>query len=102
MNSEQLMVLVRQLLLIGGSVAATLGATQGQVDQWSNIIMTILGALITVGTAIWGQKRNTTVATVEKAAALPQVQGMTVTDEKLATAAKNADPNVRVTLKPQF
>ena len=102
MNSEQIMVAVRQLLQIGGTVALMLGVTQGQIDQWSNLILMVAGGLSTIIGAVWVQKESTAAATVKKAAALSSVQGITVTDEKLATAAKSADPNIRVTLKPQF
>lgn len=102
MNAEQFMVLFRDALKVGGGIALALGATDATVGQWTSMLTMVAGALSSVVGVFWSQKKSTSAAIVQKAAALPGVTGIAVTDAKLATAAKNADPSVKVELKRQF
>lgn len=102
MNSEQIMILLRDVLKVGGGIAIALGATDAQVAQWTQIALLAGGALASIGGVVWSQARNTDAATVGKAVALPDVKGITVTKPELATAARQADPVAKVDLKPQF
>jgi hypothetical protein len=102
MNQEQLMSLVRDAMKVIGSVATLFGATTAQVDQWTSIVLMVAGPILAFAGIIWSQYSNTDSSMVAQAAKLASVKAITVTDQKLATAAREADPTIKVDVRPQF
>lgn len=100
MTQEQWMVLLRDVLKIGGTVAGMLGVAQGSIDQWSNLILTVGGPLVAVLAVLWAQMRHTPSGIVSQASRLDEVKEMTVTKPDLARAAKEADPRTDVRVQP--
>lgn len=57
-----------------------------------------LPAIVALPAVIWGVYKNRSSAIVAQASALPEVQALTVSDPKMATAAMVADPSTKVNL----
>lgn len=97
MDQTQAMALLRDVLKVGGTLAAIFGYSVGY-EQWSGIIMSVAGPLVLVGTMIWTQFRTSKTGLVTSVSALPEVQAMTISEPGLANAARTADPATTVTV----
>lgn len=70
MNQEQIMALVRQVLLIGGTLATTLGwATPDKIAGWTATILSLVGPVFMLGSVVMSLV-NKTQANLITAAAL--------------------------------
>jgi len=102
MTQEQWMILVRDCLKVGGTVAGMLGVATTQVDQVTSMILMAAGPMLALGGIVWGQLRHTPAGIVSQASRLDEVKEISVTTKELATAAKEASPTTIVHVKPQF
>ncbi|KAA0697405.1 hypothetical protein DTW90_18415 [Neorhizobium sp. P12A] len=92
MNQQQILSLVRMLLMAIGSILATYGVVDSTaVSADVDVIMTAVGGVIAAGGLVWGIWQNTHKNTIAAAASLPSVQKI-VTD---ATTAANV-PSTKV------
>jgi hypothetical protein len=97
-TNEQLYELLRDLLRIGGTIAGMAGVAQGIVDSWTSIILSVGGPLIALFGIAWGVWARTRTSMVASVSALPETKGLTLSDPNLVSAAKQADPDTKVTL----
>ena len=102
MTQEQWMILIRDILKVGGSIAGVTGISVAQIDQVTGLVLSIAGPAAALAGIVWGQLRHTPAGIVSQASALPEVKEISVTTQALATAAKQADATTRVNIKPQF
>jgi hypothetical protein len=70
MNWEQISSIVRHVLTFGGGFAVA----KGWVSE--ETMLALVGAIITIGGAIWAMMNKTPAAIVAQAAALPEVQSI--------------------------
>lgn len=87
MTGEQVASLARTI----GTIAGTLLIAKGVTDNagaaaLSNALGEAAGAVFVVGSQVWSLWTKTRSATVAKAAALPGVARVVVTDQKVADA----------------
>jgi hypothetical protein len=82
MNPTQVMVALRYALVIGGTYFGW-----GVLDDAT--ATNIAGALVTIGTTIWGLFANRNAGLVEKAETVPDVARITVTDPNLVLKGGN-------------
>src|SRR5215211_332111 len=102
MTQEQWLILVRDCLKVGGTVAGMLGVATTQVDQVTSMILMAAGPMLALGGIVWGQLLHTPAGIVSQASRLDEVKEISVTTKELATAAKEASPTTIVHVKPQF
>ena len=86
MNWEQISSILRHVLTFGGGFIVA----KGWVSE--TVMLQIVGAVITVGGAVWGFFNKTDNAIVASAAALPAVQSIKL--EPSAPTAMAAPSNV--------
>ncbi|KAA0685987.1 hypothetical protein DTW90_34435 [Neorhizobium sp. P12A] len=85
MNQQQILSLVRMLLMAIGSILATYGVIDSTaVSADVDVIMTAVGGVIAAGGIVWGIWQNTHKNTIAAAAALPKVQTIVTTDQTTA------------------
>lgn len=91
MNQQQILGLVRMLLMTLGSILATKGIIDNaSVASDVDLIMTAIGSLIAVGSVAWSIWRNTHKNTIAAAASLPKVQTIVTTDQTTADKVPSA------------
>ncbi|MFE1598171.1 Pam3-gp28 family putative phage holin [Methylobacterium sp. ID0610] len=74
MNQEQLLSLARTLLQIGGALAVARGwISAEQMASLTDQLIIAAGALVMIGTTIWGLVARSKKNLVAAAAALPEV-----------------------------
>ena len=79
MNQEQLMGLVRQVLLIAGTLATTLGwATPDKVAGWTATILSLVGPISMVASVVWSAVNKTQVNLIATAAAQVDANGVPI------------------------
>lgn len=77
MNQEQIMGLVRQVLLIGGTLATTLGwATPDKVAGWTATILSLVGPVSMVVSVIWSAVNKTQANLISTAALQTDANGI--------------------------
>jgi len=91
-NQDQFLSVVRSLLSIAGTLGVAYGV--GTENTWA----TIGSSVIPIAALAWGQFVHSDSQKVASVSAMPEVKGLTVTDSKLADAAKAADPTTAVTV----
>lgn len=99
MNQEQLLGLLRDVLKVGGTIAAMVGVSATDINHWTSIILQYGGPVLTIISIVWSQMGKTKAAIVQKAVAQPEVLAITVTKPALAVAAHAADPTVIVNVQ---
>ncbi|MCJ2080769.1 hypothetical protein [Methylobacterium sp. J-090] len=84
MNSEQLTSLLRTVLQFAGGIAVG----RGWIDPETSTA--IIGALVTVAATAWSLYTRRSAGLVASAAAVPSVQSITTTSQKMANAVDSA------------
>lgn len=85
MNPTMIEAFIRQVLPIVGTMLTIFGVKSATANALVDMIMTITGPAITIGSVVWMFIRNTTGGLISQAAALPEVQSI-----KLEPAAPTA------------
>lgn len=79
MNQEQVMGLVRQFLLIAGTLAATLGwATPEKVASWTATILSLVGPIFMVTSVVWSAVNKTQANLITAAAKQTDPNGVPI------------------------
>ena len=101
MNFDQVLSLLRLLLGVSGPIGALLiarGMPAEQVTVLSTSIITVVGTLPPIASAIWGMFAHTNAAKIAAVTALPDVQAVVVkssaTNGVANAAADPAQPKV--------
>ncbi len=88
MNQEQVLSIVRQILLFGGGLIVS----KGWIDNTT--LITVVGALVTLIGSAWAIWSKRPTGLVASAAALPSVEKI-VADPAIANGTLAADPKVQ-------
>jgi hypothetical protein len=107
MNQDQVLALIRAIMLGVGTIAVSQGiANAGQWQALTTAVLTISGAILTIWPIIWAMYRHSKEGQIKAVAAMPETKvdkGGTVIevkDTKLAQAAQAAaTPNTAGDLK---
>lgn len=100
MTQDQVMGIVRWFVPFVGGIAVGKGyLTTAQLADLTNVILQLVGPLMAAGGVIWSIKANSKSSIIQSASAMPEVKSMTITDPKLAEAAKTSADPARVLLK---
>lgn len=99
MNQEQVMGMVRQFLLIAGTLATTLGwATPDKIASWSAIVLSLVGPVFMVVSVIWSAVNKTQANLISAAASQTDANGVKlVNDVKLNPLAQGVNDLARAT-----
>lgn len=77
MNQEQVMGMVRQFLLIAGTLATTLGwATPDKVATWTAMVLSLVGPVFMVASVVWGVINKTQANLISTAASQTDANGV--------------------------
>lgn len=75
MTQDQWMGVLRQILPLFGGVLVTLGlVSQGTINHWIEIAMTIVGPLMTIAGIVWQIVANNKKSILTSAANMPEVK----------------------------
>lgn len=97
MSQDNIMVIVRLVLHIGGTIMTTLGwLSPADVGQVTELVLQIVGPITNLIALIWTALAQTASAKIASAAQLPQVTQITVTDPTTAAVVKAAAPQTEV------
>ena len=88
MNQEQVLSIVRQVLLFGGGIVVS----KGWIDN--STLVSVVGALVTLIASAWAIWTRRATGLVAAAAALPDVSKV-VTDPSIANGTLAANPKVQ-------
>lgn len=99
MNEEQIRGIVRQLLLIGGTLATTLGwATPDKVAGWTATALALVGPVFMISSVIMSLVSKTQANIISSAASQTDVNGVKlVNDVKLNPLAQGVNDLARAT-----
>jgi len=90
MNQDQILSIVRSLLVMFGTSLVTKGfMNSDQLNTVVGVLLPVIGALMTAAPVVWGIWRNTHKNTLAAAAALPKVQTIITTDQVTADKVPN-------------
>jgi hypothetical protein len=79
MNQDQVTNLVRQFLMIFGTLATTLGwATPDKIAGWTATILALVGPVFMTTSLVWGLVKNTQSGIISSAAAQVDASGTPV------------------------
>lgn len=94
-SAEQLKSFLRIALAFLGGTAITAGwLTQSNLDfLLSDTTWTVLGTLVSIGTAVWSQLTNRKSALVAKTIAIPEVQAVLTTPTLEGSMLANSVPS---------
>lgn len=75
MSNEQLLLILRDVMKIGGTILLALGiGTAGQIESWMTNVSTVVGAILPIVAMIWSHFGKTQAGLVASAAAaVPEV-----------------------------
>lgn len=77
MNQEQVMGMVRQFLLIAGTLASTLGwVTPDKIATWSAMVLSLVGPVFMVVSVIWSAVNKTQANLISTAASQTDANGV--------------------------
>ena len=76
MNAVQLEAFARQVLPIIGTLMAVLGMKSATANAIVDMLMTIIGPITVIVSAVWSLFANRSASVISKAAALPEVQSI--------------------------
>jgi hypothetical protein len=77
MNQDQVTNLVRQFLMIAGTLATTLGwVTPDKIAAWTATILSLIGPAFMMTSLIWGLIKNTQAGIVSSAATQTDANGV--------------------------
>jgi len=109
MNQEQIMGLVRQVLLIGGTLATTLGwATPDKIAGWTATILSLVGPVFMVASVLWSTINKTQANLITTAAiqtdsnGVPLVKKVEINPlaQGALDVARATPPNVNIAQPP--
>ena len=78
MNPVQLEAFARQVLPIVGTLLTVFGVKAATANALIDLMMSIVGPLMTVGSMVWMFIANRNSAVISKAASLPEVKSVTL------------------------
>lgn len=97
MNTDNIMVMVRLFLHIGGTLATTLGwLSSNEMNQVTEAVLQVVGPAMNLGGMIWTIFAQRSAAKIASVAKLPEVKAITVTDPAVADVAKAAAPETKI------
>ena len=88
MNWEQISSILRHVLTFGGGFIVA----KGWVSE--TVMLEIVGAIVTVGGAIWAMFNKTSASIVASAAALPEVQSIKLEPSAPSSLVQSTPSNV--------
>ncbi len=102
MTQDQVMGILRQVLPFLGGLAVGKGwLTTTQVTDLTTLIFQIAGPVMLIGGSVWAFIANSKKSIVQSASQMNEVKSMTISDPKLAEAARSPDNSARVLLKEE-
>lgn len=94
MNATQLEAFARQVLPILGTLLTVFGIKSATANAVIDMLMTVIGPVTIIGSAIWSLISNMKANVIAKAAALPEVQSIKLTPQAPAAIVNSTPDNV--------